>query len=65
MSEKKCLKTSEVALEFGVSHDAITDWVKLGLIRAYKTPKGHYRFPIEEVDKLKEKLTYVPESIKE
>jgi excisionase family DNA binding protein len=59
--EKKCLKTTEVALEFGVSHDAVTDWIKEGRLKAYKIPRGQFRIPIEEVEKLKKDFLYIPE----
>jgi excisionase family DNA binding protein len=60
MDEKKCLKTTEVAREFGVSSDAVVDWIVSGLLKAYKIPRGHYRVPLEEVEKLKERFLYVP-----
>jgi excisionase family DNA binding protein len=39
---------SEVALLFGVSVSSVTRWARIGLIRAVRTPGGHYRFPAEE-----------------
>jgi excisionase family DNA binding protein len=60
MKEKKCLKTSEVAAEFGVSHDCITDWIRAGKLQAYRTPGGHYRITKEAVEELREQLLYVP-----
>ena len=42
------LSRSEVARLFGVSASSVTRWARTGLIRAIRTPGGHYRFPAEE-----------------
>ena len=42
------LSRSEVARLFGVSVSSVTRWARAGLIRAVRTPGGHYRFPAEE-----------------
>jgi excisionase family DNA binding protein len=42
------LSRSEVAKLFGVSASSVTRWARTGLIRAIRTPGGHYRFPAEE-----------------
>jgi len=36
----------------GVSAFAVWKWIRDGKIRAIKTPGGHYRIPMEEVDRL-------------
>jgi excisionase family DNA binding protein len=38
------LSTGEVALLFGVSPSAVTRWARTGVLRAVRTPGGHYRF---------------------
>ena len=38
----------EVARLFGVSVSTVTRWARVGLLRAVRTPGGHYRFPAEE-----------------
>lgn len=46
--ERAYLSRSEVARLFGVSASSITRWARTGLIKAIRTPGGHYRFPAEE-----------------
>ena len=46
--ERAYLSRSEVARLFGVSVSSVTRWARTGLIRAIRTPGGHYRFPAEE-----------------
>ena len=43
------LTRAEVARLFGVSLSTITRWARTGLIRASRTPGGHYRYRAEEV----------------
>jgi excisionase family DNA binding protein len=42
------LSRGQVALLFGVSASTVTRWARLGLLPAFRTPGGHYRFPAEE-----------------
>jgi excisionase family DNA binding protein len=42
------LSRGEVAQLFGVSASTVTRWARLGLLPAFRTPGGHYRFPAEE-----------------
>jgi excisionase family DNA binding protein len=42
------LSRGEVSQLFGVSPSTVTRWARLGLLRAARTPGGHYRFPAEE-----------------
>jgi excisionase family DNA binding protein len=42
------LTRGEAAKLFGVSASTVTRWARLGLLRALRTPGGHYRFPAEE-----------------
>ncbi|MGH9399443.1 MAG: helix-turn-helix domain-containing protein [Thermoanaerobaculia bacterium] len=46
--EPAYLSRSQVARLFGVSASSVTRWAREGLIRAARTPGGHYRFPAEE-----------------
>jgi excisionase family DNA binding protein len=39
---------SEVSRLFGVSASTVTRWARLGLLKAFRTPGGHYRFPAVE-----------------
>jgi excisionase family DNA binding protein len=45
---KRFLSRREVARLFGVSLSTVTRWARQGLLRAARTPGGHYRFPAEE-----------------
>ena len=38
------LSRKEVARRFGVSLSTVTRWARTGLIRAVRTPGGHYRY---------------------
>lgn len=40
---------------FGVSNSTVTRWARLGLLRAVRTPGGHYRFPAAETRKAAER----------
>jgi len=42
------LSRGEAAKLFGVSASTVTRWARQGLLRALRTPGGHYRFPAEE-----------------
>jgi excisionase family DNA binding protein len=46
--EPEFLSRGEAAKLFGVSASTVTRWARLGLLRALRTPGGHYRFPAEE-----------------
>jgi excisionase family DNA binding protein len=39
---------SEVSRLYGVSASTVTRWARLGLLKAVRTPGGHYRFPAVE-----------------
>jgi len=47
-ASQQFLSRTQVARLFGVSTSSVTRWAKAGLIRALRTPGGHYRFPAEE-----------------
>jgi excisionase family DNA binding protein len=42
------LSRREVSRLFGVSVSTVTRWARLGLLKAVRTPGGHYRFPAVE-----------------
>ena len=42
------LSRTEVARLFGVSTSSVTRWARTGMLKAIRTPGGHYRFPAEE-----------------
>ncbi len=46
--ERAYLTRAEVSRLFGVSASTVTRWARLGLLKAVRTPGGHYRFPAEE-----------------
>jgi excisionase family DNA binding protein len=43
------LSRKDVARRFGVSLSTVTRWARTGLIRAVRTPGGHYRYPAAEL----------------
>jgi excisionase family DNA binding protein len=43
------LSRTEVARRFGVSLSTVTRWARTGMIRAVRTPGGHYRYPACEL----------------
>ena len=43
------LTTGEVARLFGVSPSAVTRWARTGVIKAIRTPGGHFRFRAADV----------------
>ncbi len=46
--ESNFLSRREVSRLFGVSVSTVTRWARLGLLKALRTPGGHYRFPSVE-----------------
>ncbi len=51
------LSRGHVARLFGVSASTVTRWARLGLLRAFRTPGGHYRFPAEETRRAARRAT--------
>jgi excisionase family DNA binding protein len=43
------LSRGEVAKLFGVSVSTVTRWARTGLLKAVRTPGGHYRFRADEM----------------
>ncbi len=46
-SPKQFLSRREVSRLFGVSVSTVTRWARQGLLKAARTPGGHYRFPAD------------------
>ena len=42
------LSTGAVARLFGVSPSTVTRWARTGILKAVRTPGGHFRFPESE-----------------
>jgi len=51
VARRKSLTTREVASYFSVTPAAVAKWIRADLIRAYRTPGGHYRVDVEEFDR--------------
>lgn len=49
--EERFFSRGEVSRLFGVSNSTVTRWARLGLLKAVRTPGGHYRYPAEETRK--------------
>jgi excisionase family DNA binding protein len=47
--EREFLSRGEVARLFGVSLSTVTRWARTGLLKAVRTPGGHYRFRADEM----------------
>ncbi len=51
MAKRKSLTTREVASYFSVTSAAVAKWIRADLLKAYRTPGGHYRVDAEEFDR--------------
>ncbi len=62
MSEKeqKAYTTFDAAKICHVTHHSIKNWIKQGLIKASRTPGGHYRILEEDLDAFREKYDMFP-----
>jgi len=60
--EEKVYTTFEAARICHVTHHSIKNWIKQGLIRASRTPGGHYRILEEDLDEFREKYNMFPKS---
>jgi excisionase family DNA binding protein len=54
------LKTTKAAKMLGVSRDVIVKWINQSDLPAIKTPGGHFRVLISDVEKLQEKIKFNP-----
>jgi len=58
--EQKAYTTFEAAKICHVTHHSIKNWIKQGLIKASRTPGGHYRILEEDLDGFREKYDMFP-----
>jgi len=48
-TEPDFISRGEVARLFGVSPSTVTRWARTGLLKAVRTPGGHYRFHADQM----------------
>ena len=58
--EQKAYTTFEAAKICHVTHHSIKNWIKQGLIRASRTPGGHYRILEQDLDAFREEYDMFP-----
>ena len=58
--EQKAYTTFEAAKICHVTHHSIKNWIKQGLIKASRTPGGHYRILENDLDQFREKYDMFP-----
>lgn len=58
--EQKAYTTFEAARICHVTHHSIKNWIKQGLIKASRTPGGHYRILEVDLDAFREKYDMFP-----
>jgi excisionase family DNA binding protein len=58
--DQKAFTTFEAAKICHVTHHSIKNWIKQGLIKASRTPGGHYRILEEDLDSFREKYDMFP-----
>jgi excisionase family DNA binding protein len=46
------LRTSEICKLYSISRRTLYRWIKSGMISVVRTPGGHLRFDIDEVERL-------------
>jgi len=46
------LRPRDAAVQLQISYPTIKQWIYRGKLRAVKTPGGHYRIPLGEIDRL-------------
>jgi excisionase family DNA binding protein len=59
-SEQKAYTTFEAAKICHVTHHSIKNWIKQGLIKASRTPGGHYRILEGDLDAFREQYDMFP-----
>lgn len=60
MNEQKAYTTFEAAKICHVTHHSIKNWIKQGLIKASRTPGGHYRILEVDLDRFREEYDMFP-----
>jgi len=58
--EEKAYTTFEAAKICHVTHHSIKNWIKQGLIKASRTPGGHYRILEKDLDRFREQFDMFP-----
>jgi excisionase family DNA binding protein len=58
--DEKAYTTFEAAKICHVTHHSIKNWIKQGLIKASRTPGGHYRILEKDLDSFREKYDMFP-----
>ena len=51
MTSATLLTPRQAAEKIGISYPAVKHWILAGRIRTVKTPGGHHRVPLDELDK--------------
>lgn len=59
LSDKEYLTTTQAAKLLSVSPDTVLKWVKAGKIKSTRTLGGHFRIPVEALDKVSKKTRTV------
>ena len=54
MNKVSVLKLADVQRELGVSRWTLYEWLRTGKLHGFKLPCGHYRIPVEQVEKLRD-----------
>lgn len=52
MVDKDYLRPAEVARLFRVNPETVTRWAKEGWVQSARTPGGHRRYSVAEIDRL-------------
>ena len=58
--DQKAYTTFEAAKVCHVTHHSIKNWIKQGLIKASRTPGGHYRILEKDLDSFREQFDMFP-----
>lgn len=58
--EQKAYTTFEAAKICHVTHHSIKNWIKQGLIKASRTPGGHYRILEDDLDRFRDQYDMFP-----
>jgi excisionase family DNA binding protein len=61
LKAQRAYTTFEAARICHVTHHSIKNWIKQGLIKASRTPGGHYRILEEDLNEFREKYDMFPE----